>query len=104
VEATRRVRYSARASRQLADLYSYLLEIAGEQRADSYVGKIVVYCDGFGLFPQRGTARDDIEPGLRIVGYRRRVSVAFTIEPDAVTIQGIFYGGRDVEAALRDRH
>jgi toxin ParE1/3/4 len=55
------------------------------------------------MFPERGTRRDDLSPGLRIVGYRRRATIAFTVESDAVIIQGIFYGGQDYEAALRDQ-
>jgi plasmid stabilization system protein ParE len=53
-------------------------------------------------FRSGGTRRDDLIPGLRTVGYRKQATIAFSIEPDAVVIQGIFYGGQDYEAALRD--
>lgn len=49
----------------------------------------------------RGTARDDIAPGLRTVGYRRRVLIWFSVERDVVLIAGFLYGGRDAEALLR---
>ncbi|MGB5087418.1 MAG: type II toxin-antitoxin system RelE/ParE family toxin [Methylocystis silviterrae] len=52
-------------------------------------------------FPERGTRRDDLRPGLRTIGFRRRVTIAFAVETDAVTIIGIFYGGQDLEAALQ---
>jgi plasmid stabilization system protein ParE len=55
-----------------------------------------------GTFPHRGSLRDHIRPGLRVIGFRRRVSIAFTVDQDAATILGIFYGGQDYEAALRD--
>lgn len=45
--------------------------------------------------------RDDIRPGIRIVGFKRRVSIAFTIEDQRVIFLGIFYGGQNFEAILR---
>jgi plasmid stabilization system protein ParE len=54
------------------------------------------------MFPERGTRRDDVFPGLRVLGYRRRVSVTFTVEPEGVVIQGVFYGGQDFEALLKE--
>ena len=41
-------------------------------------------------------------PGLRILGYRGRVTIAFTVEDNFVLIHRIFYGGRDWEAELSD--
>lgn len=52
--------------------------------------------------PDRGTARDDIRPGLRTVGFRRRVIIAFAVLDQAVVVIGVFYGGRDYEAVLND--
>jgi len=43
----------------------------------------------------------EIRPGLRTVGYRRRVTIAFEVADDTVNILGIFYGGQDIEADLR---
>jgi toxin ParE1/3/4 len=47
------------------------------------------------------TRRDDLRPGLCTIGFRRRVTIAFAVEADAMTIIGIFYGGQDFEAALQ---
>ncbi|WP_319023043.1 hypothetical protein [Mesorhizobium sp. B1-1-8] len=38
--------------------------------------------------------------GLRIVGYRRAVSIAFAVESERVLILGIFYGGRNITPEL----
>jgi toxin ParE1/3/4 len=35
-------------------------------------------------------------PGLRIIGFERRVAIAFHIDPGRVTIDRILYGGRDL--------
>jgi toxin ParE1/3/4 len=45
--------------------------------------------------------REDIRPGLRILGYRGRVSIAFEVAASTVTIVGVFYGGRDYPTDLR---
>lgn len=60
------------------------------------------YCRAFSTFPHRGTRRDDIRPGLRTVGYRRRATIAFEVTDDTVNILGIYYGGQDYETDLRD--
>lgn len=39
-------------------------------------------------------------PGLRIVGYRRAVSIAFAVESEQVLILGIFYAGRNITPEL----
>jgi toxin ParE1/3/4 len=54
-------------------------------------------------FRHKAPGRDDILQGLRVIGFERRVNVAFVVPSDALLIEGIFYGGRNYEAALRDR-
>jgi len=39
---------------------------------------------------------------LRLLGFRRRVTIVLTVSERVVTILGIFYGGQDIEAALQD--
>jgi toxin ParE1/3/4 len=60
----------------------------------------VEQCESLATFPLRGTRRDDIRPGLRVFGFRRRVSIAFQVKGEEVTILGVFYGGQDFEAVL----
>jgi toxin ParE1/3/4 len=50
---------------------------------------------------ERGGRRDDIRVGLRIVGFERRVTVAFSVDESRVTILRLFYGGRDWEGAFQ---
>lgn len=73
-----------------------------ERTADHYVGRIVAACEKLRRFPQRGTKRDEILPGLRTVGFERRATIAVVVEAGKVIVEGIFHGGRDFEAALRD--
>ena len=53
-------------------------------------------------FPERGTRRDDLAPGIRTIGFERRATIAFAVSADTVRIVRVFYGGRDFEAELRD--
>lgn len=45
-------------------------------------------------------ARDDRRPGLRTIGFRRRVVIAFAVTEEAVEVLGVYYGGRDDEALI----
>ncbi|WP_343713490.1 type II toxin-antitoxin system RelE/ParE family toxin [Inquilinus sp.] len=96
-----RVSFSTRSVEQLEALNLYIAEEAGRDRADHYVDAITDYCENLETFPHRGRRRDDIQSGLRLLGFRRRVTIAFTIEDEIVTILGVFYGGQDIEAALQ---
>lgn len=78
----------------LADIEEYLALRFYPKNAAAYVERIAAACQKIGLAPQRGIARDDIRPGLRAVGFERRVTITFQIEPDGVHILGIFYAGR----------
>jgi toxin ParE1/3/4 len=97
-----RVIFTPLAERHIDKLHEYIATHSGEDRADGYINRIVDFCTGFATLPLRGTQRDDIVPGLRVTGFERRVTIAFVVTEDTVLIEGIFYGGRDFEAILRD--
>lgn len=94
------VRFTPLAARHLATLSQYIGEHASEKTADAYVSRIVRQCQSLADFPVRGRRRDDILPDLRTVGFERRVTIAFMIENDRVIIEGIFYGGQQLEDKL----
>lgn len=83
-------------------LHRDIAERASPTIGEGYTAGIVEYCRSFSTFPQRGTRRDDIRPGLRTIGYRRRVTIAFEVAGDTVNILGIYYGGQDYEADFQD--
>jgi toxin ParE1/3/4 len=96
--------FTPRAERHLESLYAYIATHGGEQRADNYVSRIVTECLSLATFPERGTQRDDVRPNLRIMGFARRVTIAFSINvtTSTVAIHGVFYGGQDFGSTLRD--
>ena len=53
-----------------------------------------------GVGSERGNLRADIRPNLRIIGFERRLTVAFTVGDETVTILRIFSAGRNWEATL----
>jgi plasmid stabilization system protein ParE len=91
-----RVAFSPEAIQDFNDQYGYIVSDAGVLRARNYVGKLYDYCLSFETFPERGMRRDDIAPGLRIVGYRRRATIAFRIDGAEVTIVRVFHHGRNI--------
>lgn len=93
----RRVDFAPEALQDLIRLYDWIADAAGPDTAFRYIGRIETYCRGLGLAAERGHRRDDIRPGLRIVGFERRVTIAFTVTESQVTILRLFYGGRDWE-------
>ena len=97
---THRVVFSQRAEDQLDALYAVIERDSGSARAESFTGAIVDFCMGLSLFPERGMRRDDLRHGLRVLGWRRRVSIALTVEADDIVILGIFYGGQDWESTF----
>lgn len=92
--------FSPEAEQDLLQIYDFIADAANAERAYSYVERIRTYCMEFNLFPERGTRRNDLRPGLRTVGFERRVTIAFHIAPEIVSIDRILYAGRDIEGAL----
>ena len=89
--------FSPEAEQDPLQIYDFIADAASAERAYSYTERIRKYCLAFDLFPERGNRRDDLRPGLRTVGFERRVTIAFHIAPGIVVIDRIFYAGRDIE-------
>jgi toxin ParE1/3/4 len=97
----RRVIFSPEAEADLVELYDYIANEAGPDRAIGYIERIEKSCLSLERVSERGTKRDDLRPGLRIMGFERRVTIAFHVEPATVIVDRILYGGRDLGRALR---
>lgn len=92
-----RVVFRQEALEQLEELYEFIADAGSPENAADFTESIVSFCETLASFPLRGTTRDDLRPGLRTIGFRRRVVVAFAVIDTTVAIVGIFYGGRDHE-------
>ena len=96
-----RVVFRREAIEHLEELYDFIADASSPDNAADFTESIVSFCEGLADFPHRGTARDDLRPGLRTIGYRKRVLIAYAVIDETVAIVGIFYGGRDHERLLR---
>ena len=94
------VAYAPEAADDLRRLHDYILERSSVGLAVAYTSRLHRFCQGLGHFPERGSRRDDLAPGLRVVGFERRVTVAFHIDGDRVIIDHLFYGGRSLDHAF----
>ncbi|WP_442581547.1 type II toxin-antitoxin system RelE/ParE family toxin [Mesorhizobium sp. ASY16-5R] len=96
------VDYSLRANQDFAWVYGIVAKAGGATSAFGYVQRIRAFCERLDYGSERGTPRNDLRPGLRVVGFERRVTVAFIVEPERVVILRVFYGGVDWENEFDD--
>lgn len=88
----------------LLDRHAWIAERAAPSVAARYTQAIVDLCESLSPFPKRGAPRDEVRPGLRITHHKRRTVVADAVDDDAraVSILGVFHGGRDYRSALAE--
>lgn len=98
----RTVVFTPEARDDLLALYDYIAGRGAPNAAIDYVTRLETRCLGLADFPEQGRQRDDIRPGLRLLGFERRTMIAFHVTASSVVIDGIFHGGQDVMAAFDD--
>jgi toxin ParE1/3/4 len=76
---THAVLFSPEAQEDLLTLQKYIAQHSGSKRAFSYVERVTDYCQSFSTFPERGSQRGDLRPGLRVIGFASRITIAFHI-------------------------
>ena len=92
-----RVFFRPQAEADLFEIYECIASRADAAVAIGYIERIEAACMALATFPKRGTRRDDILPGLRTIGFERRVTIAFRVLRTRVEIVAIAYGGRNLE-------
>lgn len=88
------------AVQQLEQFEEYIARQGSPHVGSAYVDAIVTFCENLQTFPNRGTQRDDIRPGLRITNYRGSTVIAFAVIGEVAYVIGVFYGGQDYETVL----
>ncbi|MDZ4376197.1 MAG: type II toxin-antitoxin system RelE/ParE family toxin [Phenylobacterium sp.] len=91
----RRVVYAPEAEADLIAIYDWIADMGGPGAAQRFIDEVQDWIEGFDLAGERGSRRDDIRPGLRIVGFRQRITLAFAVVDDEVRVLRIFYAGQD---------
>jgi toxin ParE1/3/4 len=103
---TGRINYTPEAQQQLNALDDWITEKASPDVAQRFVSAILDCIDGILVFPRAGRARDDVRPGMRTTTLKQRTLIAYDVDESSgelvVNVLGVFHGGQDWEAALRD--
>lgn len=81
-----------KALAQLEELEDFVVEAGSPVAAADLVDTLVAFCEDLAPFPLRGSDRDDIRPGVRTIGFRRRAVVAFAVREYAVVILEVLAG------------
>ena len=96
----RKVTFRPGAEFDLDAIYEHIAR-SSPTSAAAFTGRIRKFCERLSDFGERGTLRRELN-NIRIIGFERRVAIAFRVMPDRVQIVRIFYGGRDAERLLRE--
>lgn len=92
--------YMPEAGDDLDWIYDTITRASSVNAANRYDERIRAFCERLEFGSERGTLRNDVLPGLRVIGFERSASVAFVVEADQVVILRIFYGGANWERDL----
>ena len=94
----RRVVRSPEADRDIEALLDYIAENSGPQRSLRVIAGLRSFIESLALASRRGTDRSDLLPGMRTLGYRGWLTIAFVVSDEAVTVLRVFPRGRDWES------
>ena len=100
-----RIEFAEASERDLELIFDHLFEsylgfgestVHALDHAAERIRDIRAAADSLTLFPERGTARADILPGLRFMVMQRAI-FWYDVDDEAQTVQvlGIFFGGQD---------
>jgi plasmid stabilization system protein ParE len=99
----RGVSFSPESEAQLLALYRFIAARASPAIAQRYTDALVTRCEALAEMPRSGKSRGDLRRGLRVISFRRRVVIAYSVGvADAVTILALYYGGQDWETLIAD--
>jgi plasmid stabilization system protein ParE len=92
----RKIELQEDARKDLIAITLWLREVASRSVASRYVGRIRKRIMSLQYGGERGTIRDDVTR-IRIIGIMPSVSIAFTVDEDAVIVHRILYRGQNME-------
>jgi toxin ParE1/3/4 len=91
-----RLVFRPEAKADILNLHDYIASHAGATVAAAYLDRLERACSHLTTFPERGTVRSELIPGIRIIGFERRTSIAFRVEGDVVEILRLLHGGQSI--------
>lgn len=96
------VDYRPEAQADLERLYLWIADHADPGTAWNYVSRIQLRAAALADYPEIGSPRDDLSPGLRSISFRRRTMIFYLFIDRRVSIVRVLHGGQDVSAAFPD--
>ena len=83
------------AQRDLYERYDWIAERADPDTAFAWTSGIEAHVAKLSNFPDRGSPREDIAPGVRTLNYRGRTVIAY-LTGKRVEILRVFHAGREL--------
>ncbi|WP_165417134.1 type II toxin-antitoxin system RelE/ParE family toxin [Rhizobium leguminosarum] len=96
-----RVVFRPRAEKNLLDIYAFIAA-DNSMAAMEFIRRLRQICHALEDMPERGAPREDFAPGVRILVFERRVTIAYRVVKDRVQILRLFYAGRNKPSAFRE--
>ncbi|MCB1384329.1 MAG: type II toxin-antitoxin system RelE/ParE family toxin [Nitratireductor sp.] len=86
----------------LDQIAAYIAEASQSvHTALEFVERIEARCARIADAPLGGAAREDLQPGIRMVPFEGRAIILYRATSERVEVVNVFYGGRDYEAVMR---
>lgn len=92
--------FAPEARDDLLHIHDWIESSSSPSVALSFVERLETCCLSFDLAAERGTRRDDIRPGLRVVGFERTLTLAFSVDDDTVTFLRVFQAGKNWQSVF----
>jgi toxin ParE1/3/4 len=94
------VRLSRHAIDDLDALHSWIESESDSRTADDCLGRLETRIAALSQFPDSGTPRDDLAPGLRTLSFQRRIVIAYAVRESVVTVLRVISGARELGPLL----
>jgi toxin ParE1/3/4 len=91
-----RVEISAPAHNDLVDVREWIMSETNAETAEQYIDRVKARLGRLTDFPNRGTPRSDLAPGLRTLSFERRLIIAYRVELEIVRIVRVVDAKRDL--------
>ena len=99
---SRRVVLSRTALTDLAKIGRWIAEAGAPVTARRYVQRIRARLARLGDSPGAGRPFEGDGSELRVVGFERRIMIAYRVEKTRIIVTQVFYGGQNWERVLRN--
>jgi toxin ParE1/3/4 len=97
---TRRVRLATLADRDLDELWDYIADNDGSDRASNVVRRVLLQADTLAMSPHIGRARPELEPSCRSFPVQNLI-IFYRPDLDGVELLRVLDGCRDIESVWK---